>query len=65
MSFGILGGYDYGRVWQKGENSEKWHQSFGGGLWINGLNTLTARLTYFKSIGDEEARIGFGLGFGF
>jgi hypothetical protein len=21
------GGVDYGRVWQKGENSEKWHQS--------------------------------------
>ena len=64
MTYGILGGFDYGRVWQKGENSEKWHQSFGGGLWLNGLNALTARLTYFKSAG-EEARIAFGLGFGF
>ncbi|MFV8369270.1 metallophosphoesterase [Flavobacterium sp. LB2R40] len=64
MSFGILAGFDYGRVWLKGENSEKWHQSFGGGLWLNGLNALTARLTYFKSAG-EEARIAFGLGFGF
>ena len=64
MSFGVLGGFDYGRVWLKGENSEKWHQSFGGGLWLNGLNALTARLTYFKSAG-EEARIAFGLGFGF
>jgi hypothetical protein len=27
MTYGILG-VDYGRVWQKGENSEKWHQSF-------------------------------------
>ena len=50
---------------QKGENSEKWHQSYGGGLWINALNTLTGRVTYFKSIGDEHARIAFGLGFGF
>jgi hypothetical protein len=33
---------------QKGENSEKWHQSFGGGLWLNGLNVITARITYFK-----------------
>ncbi|RDI57561.1 metallophosphoesterase [Flavobacterium glaciei] len=64
MSYGILAGFDYGRVWLKGENSEKWHQSFGGGLWINGLNALTARLTYFKSAG-EETRIAFGLGFGF
>ena len=64
MSYGVLGGFDYGRVWLKGESSEKWHQSFGGGLWLNGLNALTARLTYFKSAG-EEARIAFGLGFGF
>ena len=64
MTYGILGGVDYGRVWQKGENSEKWHQSFGGGLWLNGLNVITARITYFKN-SNEEARIAFGLGFGF
>lgn len=64
MSYGILGGFDYGRVWVNGENSDKWHQSFGGGLWLNGLNVITARITYFKSA-DEEARIAFGLGFGF
>lgn len=64
MSYGILGGFDYGRVWLKGEDSDKWHQSFGGGLWLNGLNVVTGRLSYFKSQG-EEARIAFGLGFGF
>ena len=64
MSYGILGGFDYGRVWLKGEDSQKWHQSFGGGLWLNGLNVITGRITYFKSA-DEEARIAFGLGFGF
>lgn len=64
MSFGVLAGYDYGRVWLKGEESDKWHQSVGGGVWLNGLNALTARLTYFKSNG-EPARIAFGLGFGF
>ncbi|GEC72635.1 Calcineurin-like phosphoesterase [Flavobacterium flevense] len=64
MSYGFFGGYDYGRVWLDGENSKKWHQSAGGGLWLNGINTITARLSYFKSA-DEEARIAFGLGFGF
>jgi hemolysin activation/secretion protein len=64
MSYGILGGFDYGRVWATGENSNKWHQSVGGGLWLNGLDVITARLTYFKSV-DEEARIAFGIGFGF
>lgn len=64
MSYGILVGYDYGRVWLPGETSDKWHQSLGGGLWLNGLNMITARVTYFKGV-DEEARIAFGLGFGF
>lgn len=64
MSYGIFTGFDYGRVWLKGENSDKWHQSFGGGLWLSSLNALTARIAYFKSA-DEEARITFGLGFGF
>ncbi len=65
MSYGFFGGYDYGRVWLNNENSNKWHQSLGGGLWLNGLNTLTARLSYFKATADDEARIAFGLGFGF
>ena len=64
MSFGVFGGFDYGRVWLDGETSNKWHQSVGGGLWLNSLNKLTARLTYFKSA-DDEARITFGLGLGF
>lgn len=64
MTYGILAGYDYGRVWLDGETSRKWHQSLGGGLWLNGLNAITARLTYFKS-DDDKARIAFGLGFGF
>lgn len=65
MSYGFFGGYDYGRVWLNGENSNKWHQAVGGGLWLNGLNAITARLTYFKGTADDEARIAFGLGFGF
>lgn len=64
MSYGILVGYDYGRVWLDGEKSSEWHQSVGGGLWLNALNLLTARLTYFKSI-DDPARITVGLGYGF
>lgn len=63
MQYGILGGYDYGRVWLDGEDSNKWHQSVGGGLWLNGLNTVTTRLTYFN--GSDGNRIAFGLGFGF
>ncbi|UQD57424.1 metallophosphoesterase [Flavobacterium sp. K5-23] len=64
MSYGLFGGYDYGRIWLDGETSDMWHQSVGGGLWLNGLNIVTARVAFFKST-DDDARISFGLGFGF
>jgi hypothetical protein len=65
MSYGVFGGFDYGRVWLDDEISNKWHQSVGGGIWLNGLSTITTRLTYFKSADDDQGRITFGLGFGF
>ena len=65
MTYGILGGFDYGRVWLDTEDSNTWHQSFGGGLFINGLNIVTGRLTAFKGNNGEPLRISFGLGFGF
>ncbi|MCO6175356.1 metallophosphoesterase [Flavobacterium sp. NRK F10] len=63
MQYGILAGYDYGRVWLDGEDSDKWHQSLGGGVWLSGLDAVTARLTFFNS--EDGNRIAFGLGFGF
>jgi hypothetical protein len=32
--FGLLGFYDTGRVWIKGEHSDKWHQGTGGGIFF-------------------------------
>ena len=63
LKYGILAGFDYGRVWLDGEDSRKWHQSVGGGVWLNGLSSLTARLTFFNS--QDGNRVAFGLGFGF
>ena len=62
MKYGIFGGYDYGRVWTDNDNSEKWHQSAGGGLWLNGIEAITARVFYFY--GTDGGRIAFGLAFG-
>ena len=63
MKYGVLGGFDYGRVWLDGEDSNQWHQSVGGGIWLNGLDLITARLTFFNS--QDGNRVAFGLGFGF
>ncbi|WP_417352287.1 metallophosphoesterase [Flavobacterium alkalisoli] len=63
IKYGIFGGYDYGRVWIDGDDSRKWHQSAGGGIWLNGVEALTAKAFYFH--GSDGGRIAFGLLFGF
>lgn len=63
ISYGVFSGFDYGRVWLKNENSDQWHHSFGGGIWFNGVNLLTAKFSYFRS--GDGGRISAGLGFGF
>ena len=32
--FGVLGFHDIGRVWKKGEDSQKWHNGVGGGFYF-------------------------------
>jgi hypothetical protein len=63
IRYGVFTGFDYGRVWLKNETSDKWHQSFGGGIFFNGVNLLTAKVSYFQS--SDGGRFSFGLGLGF
>ncbi|NUY81793.1 metallophosphoesterase [Flavobacterium sp. MAH-1] len=63
LSYGILAGFDYGRVWLQNDYSDKWHQTVGGGIWVNGVNLITLRASYFVS--SDGARVFAGLGFGF
>jgi hypothetical protein len=60
IELGIYGGYDYGRVWVEGEDSDLWHDSAGGGLLINAVDTLSGSLSVFNS--DDGLRIAFGFG---
>jgi len=64
LTYGILGGFDYGRIWLDGENSRKWHNDYGGGIWINGINVITARVSYFQSP-DERGRVVLGAAYSF
>lgn len=59
---GIYGGADLGRVWARNESSNKWHNSYGGGIWATG-GGLNANLSLFHS--KEGSRFSFGLGFDF
>lgn len=63
LQVGIYGGADFGRVWQKNETSTVWHNSYGGGLWLNGSGGFNGNFSWFSS--KEGSRIVFGLGFDF
>jgi outer membrane translocation and assembly module TamA len=43
---GIVGFYDYGRVWQPAEKSKTWHNGYGGGIIIAPFNKIMASVTY-------------------
>ncbi|WP_190809986.1 metallophosphoesterase [Flagellimonas sp. S3867] len=60
---GIYGGFDYGRVWFPGDDSDKWHNSVGGGFFLNGADVLSANFGLFSSA--DGMRFAFGVGFGF
>ncbi len=60
---GIYGGFDYGRVWLPGEDSDTWHNSYGGGFFINGSDLISANFGLFNS--TDGMRFAFGVGFGF
>ena len=62
--FGIFGLFDVGRVWYEGEDSNNWHTSYGGGIWLSFLkyrSTFTAYYAHSKE--DNLFRLGGGFTF--
>lgn len=65
MKIGVSGGFDYGRVWSPfSQNSNKWHTSYGGSIWLSGLDMFTVNVSYFKG-NSQEDRISLSFGFNF
>ena len=63
-SVGFLVFNDVGRVWVKGEESNKWHDGYGGGLWLVPLNRLV--VSGVISYSNEEKNfilVNFGFQF--
>jgi hypothetical protein len=63
ISFGLFGSVDYGRVWLDGEDSDRWHNSYGGGIWLGTLDVLTISAGYHQS--TEGGRVLVQAGFNF
>ena len=62
MNIGFYGGFDVGRVWFELEDSDKWHSSYGGGVWLKMADIITGQVGVFAS--EEDVRLAFGIGFG-
>ncbi|GGN02350.1 hypothetical protein GCM10010967_41240 [Dyadobacter beijingensis] len=67
LTFGIFGGFDYGRVWLENESSDQWHYDYGGGIWLSPVDALTIAAGAFipKEKKEEKPRIAIQLGFWF
>jgi hypothetical protein len=60
---GILAFNDFGRVWVKKEKSDKWHNSFGTGIWLAPLNQIIA--TFSVGFNEEGYLPFFSFGYQF
>ncbi len=58
----LFAGYDLGRVWYANESSERWYDSYGGGIHMSMGGFLSGNIAYFT--GDEGGRFTFGVNFG-
>lgn len=57
---GIIGFNDLGRVWLRGEDSKKWHYTYGGGLFYAAYDAILISATVAFS--QEEKLFNFTLG---
>ncbi len=70
IEVGFYGAFDYGRVWVDDDlvsdssfNEDRLNTSFGGGLFFNMVDMVTANIGVFNS--DDGIRFAFKLGVGF
>ncbi len=62
--WGLVGFADAGRVWLRGESSDAWHTSWGGGLWIALLARSNA-VAFTVARSDERTIVYVRAGFSF
>jgi len=58
--FGLIGFNDVGRVWLRGEDSKRWHYTYGGGIYYVPFNLLIVSATIGFS--KEEQLLNFSVG---
>ncbi|HET8624645.1 MAG TPA: BamA/TamA family outer membrane protein [Gemmatimonadales bacterium] len=64
MDFGVYGLADVGRVWLEGEDFDRWHTGYGGGVWLHILRP-SLRGTVTMVWGDNRTVLYIGSRFHF
>jgi hypothetical protein len=59
-SWGTTLSWETGRVWFDDQDSDRWHGSYGGGIWASIIDTFTMTLSVSQS--DEGTRFMYGGG---
>ncbi|HEA22289.1 MAG TPA: metallophosphatase [Pricia antarctica] len=63
IQIGVSVGFDYGRVWTEDGQFDRWHNNYGGSIWVSGFSSLTGNLGLYH--GEEGNRLLFSVGFNF
>jgi hypothetical protein len=63
LQTGIFVGGDVGRVYVDNENSDRWHNDYGVGFWVNSAEAIGATVNLFH--GEDGTRFSFLVGFSF
>ncbi len=63
MDIGLLAGYDLGRVWLSGEQSNKTHHSLTAGIWVSPLSLFVISPHYSYSREEHQVNLRFGFNF--
>jgi hypothetical protein len=59
-AFGILVFYDAGKIYDKNDESNKWLNGYGGGIWLSQLKRMVLTVSYTASKEDKLPLIGLG-----
>ncbi len=67
FTLGIFTGFDYGKVWVEDVESDTWHYSYGGGLYIAPVELLTMSFGLYqpREANEDGPRFTFKMGMGF
>ncbi len=59
---GLVGFQDAGRVWLRGETSDKWHLAYGGGIYFTPFNSVL--ISVLGAVSEEERLLNVSIGTG-